>query len=156
MWITIGVCCLQSPKREEWKLEKENKRLTFLLSSNIYTPYVTGHQSGEVRDGTRRPTTVCQFSTCRRSRVVLYTFKNIFGVIILERGILLHFFRLFIRVDYGSSRHVRNSDHFRRPVTNRWYWTNRYIWLFYEELDYKKGSSWLETVVYVCRAKTPM
>ena len=89
MWITIGVCCLQSPKREEWKLEKENKRLTFLLSSNIYTTYVTGHQSGEVRDGTRRPTTVCQFSTCRRSRVVLYTFKNIFGVIILERGILL-------------------------------------------------------------------
>ena len=74
--------------------------------SPIYPTRNGSPKLGTVRDESRRPVTVCQFATCRRSSVVLHTYTNVCGVIVLERGILLHFFRLFICVVCGSSRPV--------------------------------------------------
>ena len=54
-----------------------------------------------VRGGSRQPVTVCQFVTCGRSNVALRTYRNVCGVIILERGILLHFSCPFICPDAG-------------------------------------------------------
>ena len=51
--------------------------------------------------------------------VVLLTYTNVCGVIILE----LHFFSLSICVSCGSSRSVTNRHPFWRPVTDRVYWT---------------------------------
>ena len=61
-------------------------------------------------DRDRRSVTVCQFATCRWSSVVLHTYTNVCGVIILERGIFLHFFRLFICAVCGSSRSVHEPS----------------------------------------------
>ena len=78
-----------------------------------------------VRNGSRILVTVCQFATCWPSSIVSRTYTNVYGVIImLERGILLHFFRLFIcRLVCESSRPVTNRHSFGRPVTHRVYWT---------------------------------
>ena len=60
-----------------------------------YTCSVMGCKTG---DGPWWITTTrhnCQFATCRPLSVVLHTYMNVCGVIILEWGILSHFFRLF-------------------------------------------------------------
>ena len=79
-----------------------------------YIRSVTGRQTG---DGLWRIATtrhVCQFATCWQSGAVLHTYTNVCGVIFLERGILLHFFRLFICVVCGSSQSVTNRHTFWR------------------------------------------
>ena len=75
--------------------------------------------------------------------VVLLTYTNVCRVIILERGILLHFFSLSICVSCGSSRSVTNRHPFWRPVTDRVYWTCMIFLpytshIFREPLDYIK------------------
>ena len=69
---------------------------------------VTGRQTGDGswRIATTRHRLSVRGATCLQSSVVLYTYTTLCGVIILERGILMHFFRLFIWVVCGSSRAV--------------------------------------------------
>ena len=57
------------------------------------------------------------------SSVVLRTYTNVCGIIILERAIFLHLFRLFPCVVCGWSRPVTNRHLFWQPVTDRVYWT---------------------------------
>ena len=68
-----------------------------------YTQSITGSQTG---DRSRRPVTVDEFATCWQLSVFLHTYTNVCGVIILERGILLHFFCMFVSVVCGLSRSV--------------------------------------------------
>ena len=82
-----------------------------------------GRQTGDGSSRTRLLVTVCQFALCGRSSIILRTYTNVWGVIILERVILVHFFRLFICLICESSRPVTNRHPFWRPVTDRVYWT---------------------------------
>ena len=68
-----------------------------------------------VRGGSWLLVTVCQFATCWRSRIIVCTYMNVCGIIILEWGILLHFFCLFICVVCKSSRPVTKLYPFWRP-----------------------------------------
>ena len=50
-----------------------------------------------VHDGSRLLITICRFATCWRLSIVLRTYTNVCGIIILEQGMLLHFFHwLFV------------------------------------------------------------
>ena len=55
--------------------------------------------------------------------VVLHTYMNICGVIILEQGILIQFFHLYICVICQSSLSVTNCHPFWQPITERVYCT---------------------------------
>ena len=71
-----------------------------------------------VCDRSRQPVTVWQFVTCWRLSVAAHTYMNVCGIIILEWGILLHFFRLFICVVCRSSWPVTNCHPFWWPITD--------------------------------------
>ena len=45
-----------------------------------------------VHDESRRPIAVCQFKTCPKLSIVLHSYMNVCGNIILEQGVLLHIF----------------------------------------------------------------
>ena len=74
-----------------------------------------------VCDGSWQPATVCQFATCRWSSVVLHTYTNVCGFIILEWGILL--LTLLLSIYLCCLGVVMTCRSFWPPVTDQVCWT---------------------------------
>ena len=68
--------------------------MRFVQCTRSVTQHVTKVET--VHDRLPQSVTVCQLATFRRLNVVIHTYTNVCGIIIVEQGILLYFACLFV------------------------------------------------------------